>query len=161
MEKVFTHVLERGNLSSASMPVAIVDALEQKRVNPGAQLLLPGFGGGMTWSAHVIRWGKRVSPLGSSQVQLPATSRTGLDLVRSLRERKGQKPAPSLPEASYSMPRDAHTAASAASRGNATADPSADWIRSPAVEEDKKTLLTTDSARIAPLGEIASISELK
>lgn len=101
MAKVFTHVLERGNLSSASMPVAIVEALERKRVLPGAQLLLPGFGGGMTWSAHIIRWGKRVSPIGSSQAKLAPSSKTGLDLVRSLRERKGLRPGPGLPEASY------------------------------------------------------------
>lgn len=105
MEKVFTHVLERGNLSSASMPVAVVEALEKKRVAPEARLLLPGFGGGMTWSAHVIRWGKRVSPLESSEVRLPPTSKTGLELVQSLRERKGLKPGSALPEASYSVSR--------------------------------------------------------
>jgi 3-oxoacyl-[acyl-carrier-protein] synthase-3 len=102
MEKVFTHVLERGNLSSASMPVAIVEALEKRRVRPGARLLLPGFGGGMTWSAHVIQWGERVSPLGTSNIGLPPTTKTGLDLVQSLRARKGAKPGAALPEASYS-----------------------------------------------------------
>jgi 3-oxoacyl-[acyl-carrier-protein] synthase-3 len=161
MDKVFTHVLERGNLSSASMPVAVVDALEQNRVKPGAQLLLPGFGGGMTWSAHIIRWGKRVSPLGSSQVQLPATSRTGLDLVRSLRERKGLKPSPSLPEASYSMSRHVRTPASRASLDEGASGRSGDWLFPPGVDEDKRVLLTTDSARIAISGEVTSISELK
>ena len=119
MGKVFTHVLERGNLSSASMPVAIVDALEKKRITPGARLLLPGFGGGMTWSAHVIQWGMRVSELGTSEVCLPPTTKTGLDIVQSLRARKGVPPGPLLPETSYSIP--ASLEAAASSRPGSTA----------------------------------------
>jgi len=46
-----------GNTSSASIPLALVDAVEQGRVAPGARLLLTGFGGGMTWASAVLRWG--------------------------------------------------------------------------------------------------------
>jgi 3-oxoacyl-[acyl-carrier-protein] synthase-3 len=160
MEKVFTHVLERGNLSSASMPVAVVDALEKKRVTPGAILLLPGFGGGMTWSAHIIRWGERVSPLGSSQVQLPATSKSGLDLVRSLRERKGVKPGPALPEASYLMSRQVQPLASTLSE-EVAGNRAGDWQRSPRAGEDKNVPRTAKAARIALAADTASISVLK
>ena len=49
---------------------------------------MPAFGGGLTWSSHVIRWGERTTPLGASDVRLPGSDRTGLELVRGLIERK-------------------------------------------------------------------------
>ena len=32
-------------------------------MKPGALLLMPGFGGGLSYCAHVVRWGERVTPL--------------------------------------------------------------------------------------------------
>ena len=50
-------VIDRyGNTSSASIPLALVDALEQGRVNDGDLILLTGFGAGMTWASAVLRW---------------------------------------------------------------------------------------------------------
>ncbi|MEI8050864.1 MAG: beta-ketoacyl-ACP synthase III [Actinomycetes bacterium] len=50
-------VIERyGNTSSASIPLALADALEHGRVTTGDTLLLTGFGGGMTWASAVLRW---------------------------------------------------------------------------------------------------------
>jgi 3-oxoacyl-[acyl-carrier-protein] synthase-3 len=50
-------VLDRyGNTSSASIPLALVDAVEAGRVHPGDVLLLTGFGAGMTWASAVLRW---------------------------------------------------------------------------------------------------------
>jgi len=50
-------VIDRfGNTSSASIPLALVDALEHGRVNEGDTLLLTGFGAGMTWASAVLRW---------------------------------------------------------------------------------------------------------
>ncbi len=46
-----------GNTSSASIPLALADALETDRLRPGALVLLSGFGGGMTWASAVLRWG--------------------------------------------------------------------------------------------------------
>ncbi len=46
-----------GNTSSASIPLALADALESGRLQPGATVLLSGFGGGMTWASAVLRWG--------------------------------------------------------------------------------------------------------
>ena len=45
-----------GNTSSASIPLALADALETNRLRPGALVLLSGFGGGMTWASAVLRW---------------------------------------------------------------------------------------------------------
>jgi 3-oxoacyl-[acyl-carrier-protein] synthase-3 len=50
-------VLDRyGNTSSASIPLALVDAVDAGRVHPGDILLLTGFGAGMTWASAVLRW---------------------------------------------------------------------------------------------------------
>jgi len=50
-------VIERtGNTSSASIPLALVDAVEAGRLSPGDLVLLAGFGAGMTWASAVWRW---------------------------------------------------------------------------------------------------------
>ena len=48
---------ETGNTSSASVPLALADALDNGRVKEGDLLLLVGFGGGMTAASAVLRWG--------------------------------------------------------------------------------------------------------
>lgn len=45
-----------GNMSSASIPVALDEALRQGRIKDGDHLVLVGFGGGLTWGAAVVRW---------------------------------------------------------------------------------------------------------
>jgi 3-oxoacyl-[acyl-carrier-protein] synthase III len=51
-------VLDRtGNTSSASIPLALVDAIEHDRVKEGDLVLLVGFGAGMTAASALIRWG--------------------------------------------------------------------------------------------------------
>jgi 3-oxoacyl-[acyl-carrier-protein] synthase-3 len=86
--KVFVNVQRYGNMSAATVPVALVEALEEGRVRPGANLLLPGFGAGLTWCAHLVRWGERTAPLGTTDLDLPPCEKTGLELVRELRARR-------------------------------------------------------------------------
>jgi len=51
-------VLDRtGNTSSASIPLALCDALDRGRVDEGDLVLLVGFGAGMTAASAVLRWG--------------------------------------------------------------------------------------------------------
>jgi 3-oxoacyl-[acyl-carrier-protein] synthase-3 len=51
-------VLDRtGNTSSASIPLALADALDRGRIRPGDLVLLVGFGAGMTAASVVLRWG--------------------------------------------------------------------------------------------------------
>lgn len=45
-----------GNMSSASIPVALDEALKQNRIKDGDRLVLVGFGGGLTWGAAVVKW---------------------------------------------------------------------------------------------------------
>jgi 3-oxoacyl-[acyl-carrier-protein] synthase-3 len=88
MDKVYVNVQRYGNMSSATVPVALCEALEEQRVKPGALLLMPGFGGGLTYCAHAVRWGERVAPVRTADVELPPNDRTALELIRDLTERK-------------------------------------------------------------------------
>jgi 3-oxoacyl-[acyl-carrier-protein] synthase-3 len=62
-------VIDRtGNTSSASIPLALVEAAETDRLRDGDLILLAGFGAGMTWASAVWRWGRdRASAAGSRQ----------------------------------------------------------------------------------------------
>ena len=57
MERTSTVLHYTGNTSSASIPLALVDALDTGRVSDGDLILLVGFGAGMTAASAVIRWG--------------------------------------------------------------------------------------------------------
>jgi len=56
LEKVMINVDRYGNTSSASIPLAIDQAIAEGRVKPGSILLLVAFGGGFTWASAVVRW---------------------------------------------------------------------------------------------------------
>jgi 3-oxoacyl-[acyl-carrier-protein] synthase III len=55
MDRVFVNVDRYGNMSSASIPVALDEAIEQGRVGEGSLVLLVAFGAGFTWGAAVVR----------------------------------------------------------------------------------------------------------
>ncbi len=84
MERVFVNVQRYGNMSAATVPVALVEALEEGRVHAGDLLLMPAFGAGLTWCAHLVRWGERVTPKQTSDVELPPCEKTALELVQDL-----------------------------------------------------------------------------
>lgn len=56
-EKLVTNLWKYGNTASASMPIAMFDALEENRFKDGDLVLLAGFGAGMTWGSVLLRWG--------------------------------------------------------------------------------------------------------
>ncbi|MEP7347571.1 MAG: ketoacyl-ACP synthase III [Gemmatimonadaceae bacterium] len=85
MEKVILTVQKYGNMSAATVPVSLVDALKEQRIKPGGLVLLPGFGGGLTYASLLVRWGERVTPLGDSPVGLTPCTRTALDMVNEIR----------------------------------------------------------------------------
>lgn len=45
-----------GNVSAASIPIALAEAFEQGRVREGDRIVLVGFGGGLTWGSSVLVW---------------------------------------------------------------------------------------------------------
>jgi 3-oxoacyl-[acyl-carrier-protein] synthase-3 len=56
-EKVFTNLDKYGNTSTASIPIALCEAIEQGRVQATDKLVMVGFGAGLTWAASVVQWG--------------------------------------------------------------------------------------------------------
>jgi len=64
MERASIVLEATGNTSSASIPLALADALDRDRIKPGDLVLLVGFGAGMTAASAVLRWG---GPQGSAQ----------------------------------------------------------------------------------------------
>lgn len=63
MEKVFANVQHYGNTSAASIPIALCEAVEQGFVRVGANLVLVGFGAGLSWGAAVVHWGVETAPI--------------------------------------------------------------------------------------------------
>lgn len=56
MEKVFVNVDRYGNMSSATIPIALDEAVEMGRVKKGDNVLMVAFGAGFTWASSVVRW---------------------------------------------------------------------------------------------------------
>ena len=57
-EKMTKTIDKYGNTSSASIPIAMVEELEAGRIKDDDLLVMVGFGGGLTWGAIALRWGK-------------------------------------------------------------------------------------------------------
>jgi 3-oxoacyl-[acyl-carrier-protein] synthase-3 len=55
-EKVIVNVDRYGNTSSASIPLALADAVASGRLKQGDTLLMTGVGAGLTWGSAVMRW---------------------------------------------------------------------------------------------------------
>ncbi|WP_216855588.1 beta-ketoacyl-ACP synthase III [Paenibacillus qinlingensis] len=55
-DKCMINLDKYGNMSAASIPVALAEASEQGRLNEGDRLILVGFGGGLTWGATALVW---------------------------------------------------------------------------------------------------------
>ena len=56
MDRVFVNVDRYGNMSSATIPVAMDEALEEGRLHGDMNVLLVAFGAGLTWGAMALRW---------------------------------------------------------------------------------------------------------
>ena len=56
MEKVVVNVDRYGNTSSASIPIALEEAIHDGRIKSGQTVVMVGFGAGLTWASTVIRW---------------------------------------------------------------------------------------------------------
>jgi 3-oxoacyl-[acyl-carrier-protein] synthase-3 len=61
-EKVVINVDRYGNTSSGSIPLALADAAQDGRLQPGKLVLMTGMGAGLTWGSALIRWTKEMSP---------------------------------------------------------------------------------------------------
>ena len=88
MDKVFLTVHKYGNMSAATAPVALVEAIEAGRVKAGGLVLMPAFGAGLTLSTHLIRWGQRLTPVAVSDIELPPCDKTALEMVQTFMRNK-------------------------------------------------------------------------
>jgi 3-oxoacyl-[acyl-carrier-protein] synthase-3 len=79
--KVFINVDAYGNTSAATIPVALAEAIDQGRIQPGSKIVFAAFGGGLTWAASAVQWGDRVDPIAVSDAELPETDSTTWDLL--------------------------------------------------------------------------------
>ncbi len=60
-ERVVINVDRYGNTSSGSIPLALADAAQDGRLQPGKLVLMTGMGAGLTWGSALIRWTKEMS----------------------------------------------------------------------------------------------------
>jgi hypothetical protein len=56
MDQIVMNIDKYGNTSSASIPIAVCEAMAGGRIQPGDHLVLVGFGAGLTWGALVMEW---------------------------------------------------------------------------------------------------------
>jgi len=56
LDKVHVNLTEYGNMSAASVPVALDEALKAGKIKEGDKTVLVGFGGGLTWGACTVQW---------------------------------------------------------------------------------------------------------
>uniref|UniRef100_P31176 Beta-ketoacyl-[acyl-carrier-protein] synthase III n=1 Tax=Porphyra umbilicalis TaxID=2786 RepID=FABH_PORUM len=56
LSKMITNLENYGNTSAASIPLALDEAIKEKKIQPGQVVVLAGFGAGLTWGAIVLKW---------------------------------------------------------------------------------------------------------
>ncbi len=79
MEKFVVNIERYGNTSTASIPIATVEAVEKGQIKPGDKLVMVGFGAGLTWGALTAEW---TGPVPSKGHVYPAQYRA-LGRIRS------------------------------------------------------------------------------
>ena len=55
-DQVFNNIMHYGNTTAASIPIALTEAWEQKKIKEGDLVVLAAFGSGFTWGSVIIRW---------------------------------------------------------------------------------------------------------
>jgi len=56
MDKFVVNVDRYGNTSTASIPIATVESVENGKISPGDKVVFVGFGAGLTWGSMVVQW---------------------------------------------------------------------------------------------------------
>ena len=55
-DQVFNNIQKFGNTTAASIPIALTEAWELGKINPGDTIVLAAFGSGFTWASAIIKW---------------------------------------------------------------------------------------------------------
>ena len=76
-DRFVVNLARYGNTSAASVPIALCEALAEGRLQPDQNVVLMGFGAGLTWAATLIRW--QAAALPAPPAVLPSLA-AGYDL---------------------------------------------------------------------------------
>lgn len=57
LDRVVINIERYGNTSAASIPIALHEAAEEGRLQPGDLILMTAFGSGLAWASAIVRWG--------------------------------------------------------------------------------------------------------
>ncbi|MBI3761759.1 MAG: ketoacyl-ACP synthase III [Chloroflexi bacterium] len=90
-DKFVINVERYGNTSTASIPIALCEAVEKGRVKPNDHLVFVGFGAGLTWGASVVHWDVTPPPPLDTWGRLRRRTLTGVAKVRSGLRRVGRQ----------------------------------------------------------------------
>lgn len=55
-DKFYANLHKYGNTSSASIAIALTDAVSENKIDDSSILVLSGFGAGLTWGTAIVRW---------------------------------------------------------------------------------------------------------
>ncbi len=86
-EKTVINIQNYGNTSSATLPIAFCEAVENGTVKPGDTIVSAVFGGGLTCGAGLIRWGQRVTPVNPPTFELEPSELSALDMIVPMHEK--------------------------------------------------------------------------
>ncbi len=88
MERIMIDIDRYGNTSSASIPIAVCEAIDGGRIEPGDNVVMVAFGAGLTWGALTMKWiapERRIPPTRRRMVRLSATIASVRSLLRRIR----------------------------------------------------------------------------
>ncbi len=92
--QLFVNIERYGNMSAATAPMALVEAVEEQVVTAGDLVLVPAFGAGLSWSAQLLRWGERCTPLSHSDVALDEPQESALQMIQRYIQLHAANPVP-------------------------------------------------------------------
>ena len=98
-DKVFINIEKYGNMSAATVPVALCEAVEAGRVNAGDNIILTAFGAGLTYGACSLKWGSRTTPVAISSAELAPGPTDALSLLKEDIKRSYQERHQPIPDA--------------------------------------------------------------
>jgi 3-oxoacyl-[acyl-carrier-protein] synthase-3 len=81
-EKMMINIDRYGNTSAASIPLALVDAIDEGRLKPGDHVVFVGFGAGLTWAAAALHWEPQ-EPTAIPVANWPVRERLGRPVARA------------------------------------------------------------------------------
>jgi len=71
-----------GNTSAASIPLALVDALEEGEIQGGETAVFTAVGAGLSWGACALKLGERTTPINTSDANLPDFEGKAVDTIK-------------------------------------------------------------------------------